>query len=183
MKYRQVILLAIFLTILTNVSSQQMGNIDDKGIIIGYQNTKYEVSMENSSIEQYQNNGFFVSFFADIELSEKFYVQPELLYSMTFNQGTNYKKVAIPIMLKYFIINKVSLQVGSLFDILFDNSLNRNSGINLMGGIGTKITEDFSILIRYSYPLTGRGYDTENDFFSYNFNYLQVGVAYRLWEK
>ena len=175
MKWNQIFLLAIFLTIITNANSQQGGQVDDKGIIIGYQNIHYGVSSPSSNAVQNYNNGFLVGFFADIELGERFYIQPEFLYSMTFNNGIDYNTVVIPLMLKYFVLNKVSLQVGPLFDIILDRTLMRNSSINLMGGIGTKITEDLSILIRYSYNVSQRRYN-------YDFNYLQVGLAFRLWE-
>ncbi|SEC39312.1 Outer membrane protein beta-barrel domain-containing protein [Tenacibaculum sp. MAR_2009_124] len=185
MRCTQIFLLVLFLTVITNVNGQyrKCNCIDDKGIIIGYNNTSYQISMPSDDAGQYNNSGFMVGFFADIELSERFHVQPEFLYTMSFSDGIGFNTIAIPLITKFFITEKISLQAGPMFDVILDRAFMGNSGINFMIGAGVNITEGIAATVRYSHSLTSRGYTYKNEPINYDFNYFQVGLAFRLWKK
>ena len=185
MRRKQIFFLVIFFAILTNIQGQDENCkcIDDKGIIIGYNGIHYSISKPSPDAGSYFDNGFFVGFFADVALNEKFHVQPEFMYTMSFREGVHFNTIAIPVMIKYFITNKISLEAGPMYDVIFDNIFMENSGINIVAGIGIKITEAITALMRYSDSLTSRGYIYNNESVVYNFNYLQVGLSFRLWKK
>ena len=185
MRRKQIILLVVFSTIFIKIHGQDesCNCIDDKGIIIGYNTINYSISKPSPDEGDYFDHGFFIGFFADIELSKKIHVQPEFTYNMSFKKGINYNTIAIPIMLKYFITNQISLQGGLMYDVIYDDIFMENSGIHLIAGIGVKISDSFTALIRYSDSLTKRGYIYEKERINYDFNYLQVGLAFRLWKR
>ena len=185
MRCTQIFLLVILLISITNVNGQDRmcKCIDDKGIIVGYNNTGYQISMPSEDAGQYYNNGFMVGLFADVELSERFHVQPEFLYTMSFSNGVDFNTIAIPVIAKFFITDKVSLQAGPMFDVILDRTFMGNSGINFMAGVGVNITKGIAVTARYSQSLTSRGYTYRNESINYDFNYFQVGLAFRLWKK
>ncbi|SDG86813.1 porin family protein [Winogradskyella thalassocola] len=70
--------------------------------------------------------GFHVGFISEIPLSEKFSLQPELLYSRQGSEAQDVVKVkvdylAIPIMAKYYLAKDFSLEVGPQFSFLVND--------------------------------------------------------------
>tara|TARA_B110000503_G_C6977721_1_gene341901 strand:+ start:178 stop:720 length:543 start_codon:yes stop_codon:yes gene_type:complete len=110
--------------------------------------------------------GFNVGGFAEIGISEKFAVQPELLFSMLGakdnenNYDFNY--ILVPIMAKYFVTEELSLeagpQVGFLMSAKYDGKDIKDSykstdfGVNF--GAGYNIFENINIGVRYSLGLS-----------------------------
>ncbi len=178
--------LILFVNLSCGIMKAQDNNcncIDDKGIIIGYNNTGYSISKPSVDAGQYDNSGFLIGFFADVELSDKFSVQPEFLYTMSFSEGVDFNTVTIPLAFKYYINEAISIQVGPMFDVILDRTFIGNSGINLMGGIGVDLTDNFSITARYSKSITNRTNTYSDKVINYDFNYLQIGFALKLWKK
>ena len=113
--------------------------------------------------------------FAEIKISDKFAVQPELLYSaqgakfsflgVSVSQNLNY--INIPVMAKYYVADAFSLeagpQLGFLMSAKFDGKDNKkylNStdfGLNL--GAGYDLNEQMSLGLRYNIGLS----DIEKD--------------------
>ncbi len=56
--------------------------------------------------------GFFVGGFADISISEKFHVQPEVLYSSEGADDASIDYIRIPIMAKYYVSEGFNLMAG-----------------------------------------------------------------------
>lgn len=56
--------------------------------------------------------GFYVGGVADFTVSEKFHVQPELLYSMEGAKDAEMDFLRIPIMAKYYVMDGLNLQAG-----------------------------------------------------------------------
>ncbi|WP_179318497.1 porin family protein [Winogradskyella helgolandensis] len=70
--------------------------------------------------------GFHVGFISEIPLSEKFSLQPELLYSRQGSEVQDVVKIkvdylAIPIMAKYYVADRFSLEVGPQFSFLVND--------------------------------------------------------------
>jgi hypothetical protein len=135
--------------------------------------------------------GFHIGGFVEIKISDKFSVQPELLYSaqggklnsvilaretgdpneipqlLNIEVVNNLSYINIPVMFKYYVIEKFSLELGPQLGILvdskrkntmngqtFEDSYNYDSidyGLNL--GAEYDITESLSTGIRYSLGL------------------------------
>lgn len=76
--------------------------------------------------------GFLAGAFLGVKFSDKFALQPELLYSQQgaeFNLGDfdlNY--VNVPVVVKYYIVQGLNLQAGPQFGFLVDDNISDVSG-------------------------------------------------------
>ena len=112
--------------------------------------------------------GFNVGGFAEIKISEKFSIQPELLYS---TQGAeidsdgetvdfNLSYLNIPIMAKYYVAPKFSLELGPQASFLlsekndFDVNNANTSDFAVDAGLSFKITKNIFVQGRYVLGLT-----------------------------
>ena len=118
--------------------------------------------------------GFQVGAFAEFKVSEKFAVQPEILFSnlgakydvlgTTVTENANY--ILIPVMAKYYVANAFSLEAGPQIGFLMsakakgdgdsvdtkDNYKSMDFGLNL--GAGYDVAENINIGLRYSLGLS-----------------------------
>lgn len=158
--------------------------------------------------------GFHIGGFVEIKISDKISVQPELLYSaqggilnsvillpretgdpneipqlLNIEVENNLSYINIPVMFKYYVIEKFSLELGPQLGILVDskrkNTLNGQTtedrynydsidyGFNL--GAGYDITENFSVGIRYSLGFN----DIANFSNKVNNNVLSLSLGYK----
>jgi hypothetical protein len=128
----------IILILLANISINAQTTEMTFGLKSGINMSKYtpDVYVGNSRIVEYQGKiGFYIGGYSNIKISEKFRVQPELLFS---NQGTkrvfedisvsdsngiligisdieetiNESVISLPIILQYFVNNKFNLEGG-----------------------------------------------------------------------
>lgn len=117
--------------------------------------------------------GFHVGGFAEIKVSDKFAVQPELLFSTQgakFDEGGsdvkfNLSYLNIPVMAKYFAAEKFSLEAGPQIGFLMsakakgdggsidikDEMKSIDFGVNF--GAGYDFTENLSAGVRYNLGL------------------------------
>jgi opacity protein-like surface antigen len=115
--------------------------------------------------------GFAIGGFAEIKVSDKFAVQPELMYSL---QGAKYdggsaelNYINIPVMAKYFVTEEISLQAGPQLGILMSATAKSDGGgssdfkdqtkaidFGLNFGAGYNIGEDMMIDLRYNLGLS-----------------------------
>lgn len=145
--------------------------------------------------------GFHVGGFAEIHIVQRFYVQPELLFSA---QGTkvdgpfgtdadiklNY--LNIPVVAKYYIVDKkFSVEAGPQLGILLsakadgtdikDNTRSADLGFNL--GAGYNFTDNFSVGLRYTIglsPLSDKDIDNSDDYYdSAKNSNLALSLAYK----
>lgn len=112
--------------------------------------------------------GFYVGGAASIGISEKFGVQPELVYA---NAG-DLEYIQLPIMVKYYVIDGLYAQAGPQFSLstnankvgnVIEDLLNNDDiiGVNTLGvdlafGAGYDILDNLSVQARYSVELTNR---------------------------
>lgn len=127
--------------------------------------------------------GFYVGGLVDIAVSEKFHVQPELLYSMEGaddDLGINYLR--IPVMAKYYVAEGFSLQAGPELalkvsteeDFLDDITTSTDFAIGI--GAGYELSNGLMFDLRYNAGLSniydGDGAELGNTCF-------QIGLGYR----
>lgn len=127
--------------------------------------------------------GFQVGAFAEIKISDKFAVQPELMYSTlgakfdelgtTITQTADY--IVVPVMAKYYVAESFSLEAGPQIGFLMsaklkadgdsvDNKDVYNStdfGVNV--GAGYDFTENISAGVRYTHGLSNITKDSGSD--------------------
>lgn len=143
--------------------------------------------------------GFHVGGFAEIKVFDKFFIQPELLYSA---QGTkvdgfggdadiklNY--LNIPVLAKYYIVDKFSVEAGPQLGVLLsakaegtdikDGTRSVDFGFNI--GAGYNFTDNFSVGLRYTIglsPLSDKDIDDANDYYdSAKNSNLALSLAYK----
>ncbi|MFK7812195.1 MAG: porin family protein [Maribacter sp.] len=109
--------------------------------------------------------GFFVGATVDYGISEKFHAQPELLYVA----AGDLSYVQLPIMAKYYIIDKLYAQVGPQFSFSTNadkiknllSSVNaednlKSTGVDIAFGAGYEILDNLSVQARFATELTNR---------------------------
>jgi hypothetical protein len=134
--------------------------------------------------------GFQVGGFAEIKISDKFAVQPELMYSAqgaSFDGGDvklNY--LNIPVMAKFYVADAFSLEAGPQIGFLLsaksdgvdikDSLSSTDFGLNL--GAGYDFTENLSAGLRYNFGLSNIS-DYEDDNSSVKNGVLSVSLGYK----
>lgn len=116
--------------------------------------------------------GLHIGGFVEIGLSDKFSLQPELLYSMQGSEAENTVKVkvdylAIPLMAKYYLSEKFSIEVGPQMSFLVNDKAEFNDssipdaeldassfdfGLNV--GFAYNISSNLFAQARYNYGIT-----------------------------
>jgi len=110
--------------------------------------------------------GFQVGVFGEFKVTEKFAVQPELLFSnlgaKDSDASLNANYIVIPVMGKYYVADKFSLeagpQIGFLMSAKYDGDdvkdfyKSIDFGLNL--GAGYDVAENINIGLRYSLGLS-----------------------------
>ncbi|MFC7774118.1 porin family protein [Flavobacterium sp. GCM10027622] len=135
---------------------------------------------------------FHVGGFAEFKLSEKFAVQPELLYSSQGGKADaatlNVDYINIPVMAKFYAAEKFSIEAGPQVGFLMSAKIKPDSGedqdvkdqlkstdfgVNL--GLGYDFTENISANLRYNLGLSqvidADGTDAKNNVFSLSVGY------------
>jgi opacity protein-like surface antigen len=155
--------------------------------------------------------GFNVGGFVEIKISDKFAVQPELLYS---TQGTKFKMlegvdsaeikfnleyINIPVMAKYFVADKFSLEAGPQIGFLTsakadytatidgetetgDENIKKNFesvdfGLNF--GAGYEFTENLSASVRYNLGLSNIAKTEADDNTKLTNNVFSLSLGYK----
>ena len=141
---------------------------------------------------------FYVGGLVEIKVSDKFVVQPELVYS---SQGTTSKSdsnyslqlgyLNIPIMAKYIVAEGFGLEVGPQVGFLIAASSKGPGGsvdvkdqlsgvdFSLGFGAGYDITENFNLGLRYNLGLTKVNKDSVSGSSDVKNSVFQIGVGYK----
>jgi opacity protein-like surface antigen len=157
--------------------------------------------------------GFQVGGFAEIKLSDKFSVQPELLYSLqgvkieesipefdlNFKSTDNLSYLNIPVMAKYYVAEKFSLEAGPQIGFLLsaksdftdisgdkatsgdidvkDDYKSIDFGVNF--GAGFDFTENLSAGLRYNLGLSNIAENVEGENFKQKNSVFSLSVGYK----
>ncbi|HET8808650.1 MAG TPA: porin family protein [Flavobacteriaceae bacterium] len=110
--------------------------------------------------------GFLAGAFFAVKFNDKFAIQPELLYSQ---QGADFdlgefdlSYVNVPIILKYYLVKGLNIQVGPQFGFVVDDNLGEifddfdNNDFDTSGVVGLGYDFPFGIRLdaRYNFGLT-----------------------------
>ena len=136
------------------------------------QDTKYGVkgglNMSNFSNADGSSSllAFHLGGFAEFKVSDKFAVQPELLYSAQgakFTEGNlNFNYINIPVMAKYYVADAFSIEAGPQIGFLMSakadgtdvKELYNTTDFGLNLGAGYNLNETMSLGLRYNMGLS-----------------------------
>lgn len=122
-----------------------------------------------TSIDAINKTGFYIGGFADIPVSEKFHVQPELTYGGSGDLGF----VFLPVIAKYYVAEGFNIQAGpqlsfstnidewkkKINKVLPNINVNdyiKTTALDLAFGAGYEITDQLFVNARYVLELTDR---------------------------
>lgn len=119
--------------------------------------------------------GFYAGGFIDITVSDKFHVQPELLYVSV----NDLNQIQVPILAKFLLVEDLSLLAGPDFGFLLDageGSKTLNFGLDL--GLSFDLNEDFSLDGKYNFGLSNLVEGGNSDF-STKLSGFFFGLSYK----
>ncbi len=152
------------------------------GIKAGYHNL-IAVASANGTSASDGISGIYLGFLADISISEKMKIQPELQYARVSENGGEGNSLIIPVMFKYYVTDQLNFQAGPVMDLILDESEDdvNTFGFGLGAGIGYDFTDKVFITGRYSFGLSDRleVNDPLLSGVSVRFDIFQVGLGYR----
>ncbi|WP_139957879.1 porin family protein [Flavicella sediminum] len=116
------LLLAVFITAFSLLSATAQESI---GFTAGYSslNTSYGLSFGSES-DSPTKSGFFIGFFKEFELSEKYDLKTELSLGMYNKDGEKTNVLLLPVLLKYNVTNGLALLFGPQLDYVLDTQNN-----------------------------------------------------------
>ena len=165
---KKIILITAFALFGTLTTQAQLLHLGAK-VGINYANlTGSDITVNTENYKSDAITGYHIGVLAEVKLTEKFSVQPELLYS---TQGASYKNaikeiknelgyLSIPVMAKIYLNNTFSLELGPQASFLLSEKDNVNLkdsktfDFAVAGGLGVKITKSLFIQGRYGLGLT-----------------------------
>ena len=155
---------------LNNVNAQAAKFGATAGLVIVDPNAE----IDGQNIDINSETGFYFGVVADVPLSEKFGIQPELVYSRV-NDGDG---ILLPIMAKYNATETVNIQFGPALDFTLEDLPDdfQGVGISLAAGIGVNITEKIFVEGRYNFQLND--YYTGDADIQSKSNIITFGLGY-----
>jgi opacity protein-like surface antigen len=144
------------------------------GATAGFLNAGGKVTFEDQSVTA-SEAGFYLGLVGDFGVSEKFHVQPELLYASVDGSSA----IFIPVLAKFYVAESFSILAGPEVSFSLEETGEDSSSlsVNITGGIGFDITEDFFAEARYSTQLNN-SYTGDLDITARG-NGLFIGVGYK----
>ena len=175
MKIKKIVFIAFVAIIgLVKVNAQE----NSYGITAGYHMLSISVSGGGNTIST-NANGYFIGFFGEFNVSEKFNIQPEIHFASAYQDGENANEIIVPIMAKYYVSEEFNVQAGPQLDFIADESEGVNKfGLGLGFGAGYDISKKVFAAIRYSIGLSNRIQDAPSGISS-RFDTFQAGIGYR----
>src|SRR6218665_518790 len=176
---------AVFAMTFANAQDKKGGSSDIKfGVKAGYVNANYGSDADEGDAR----SGFYLGGLVDLKVSEKFHVQPELLYTMEGNGEDEFDLnfVRIPVMAKFYVADAFSIQAGPQFGFLagggqakdfmksFDFGLGIGAGYELESGLFFDARYNFGLTDITDFP-AGSGLED----FKITQNSLNIGLGYR----
>lgn len=176
---------AVFALSFANAQDSKGGSESMKfGIKAGYTNSNFGGDANDGD----PRSAFYIGGLVDFTVSEKFHVQPELLYSMEGNgeDEGNLDFIRIPIMAKYYATEGLSLQAGPEIAFVAGGGMikdyTKSMDFALGFGAGYELSSGLFFDARYNLGLTDL-----NDFPSGSgvedmkmpMNSFNIGLGYR----
>ncbi len=157
------VVLTSFLLIMTTISLSAQTEF---GVRSGYYNL-IEFTMVDDNGTKFRNfegEGFYVGAFADINITDRFSVQPEMNF-IAIPKRSSLNQIQIPVLGKYRIGKRVHIFAGpSIGFFLNPEEDMKNTNLNIAFGISYDITQKLSIALRGDYGLSKLSGDEINGY-------------------
>ncbi|WP_242084705.1 porin family protein [Aestuariivivens sediminis] len=139
---------------------------------VDFASLRLEAEGENISTSE---TGFYLGALVEIQLSDNFDLQPELLYVSVEDLDF----ISIPLMVKYGITEEFKLIVGPSFGFILDAEEGEKSfNFGLEGGASYDIVDNFFIEARYSLGLANLLEDAPSGY-SIKLHGFFAGIGYK----
>ncbi|WP_430468358.1 porin family protein [Winogradskyella ouciana] len=179
-------IMAFFSVIAINAQDETTASADQQfGLKAGYSSIISKVKVDGASGSD-NVSGFYIGAFAEIELGDKFSLQPEITFANYSQDGESSSVLLIPILTKFKANNELGLYAGPQLDYLLneeDAEGLKRVGLGLAIGASYDISDDVFIDTRYTFGISDRLDGDLEGFEDFNvkakFNYFQVGLGYR----
>lgn len=194
---KSILVLAMMVFTTSIVSAQEMVRFGAKGGV-NFTNMTSDGFDDNNS-----RTGFHLGLLAEVPVSERFSIQPEVLYATQGTEATilgetverEYKLdyIQVPVLAKLYLFRGLSLEVGPSFNFLVEEETEYTSNVgeatieNDLGstfefggavGLSFNFTNQFFASARYTQGFTD-AFDSENwDEDATNNNGFQLGVGF-----
>ena len=174
---KKIILTVAAVFALTFANAQDKGGSSDMkfGVKAGYQSTNFTGDKDEDA-----NGGFYIGGLVDFSVSEKFHVQPELLYSIEGAKDAKLNYLRIPIMAKFYVMDGLNLQAGPELtfkaggdDTIKDGVKSMDYGLGF--GAGYELESGLMFDARYNLGLA----NISDGAGSYKNVGIQIGLGYR----
>lgn len=125
--------------------------------------------------------GFYVGGLADFTISEKFHVQPELLYSMEGAKDGELDFLKIPVMAKYYVMDGLNIQAGPFVGFKinaeeFTDEFTKSLDFGLGFGAAYELEKGLFFDARYNLGLSNI---SDVDGVDVGTSAFQIGLGYR----
>ena len=146
------------------------------GVKAGLNNTNFTGDADSDS-----QTSFYIGGLVDFTMSDKFHVQPELMYSSEGADEAAISYLRLPVMAKYYVMDGLSLQAGPelAFKIGADETVDEGTkslDFGLGFGAGYELKSGLFFDARYNYGLANI---SDVDGFDVGNAGLQFGLGYR----
>ncbi|MEL1242337.1 porin family protein [Flavobacterium flavipallidum] len=167
---KKIILTVVAMCALSFANAQEAKFGLKAGVDFASMHHKFDGTTFNES-----ETGFYVGGFADITVSEKFHVQPELLYVSV----KDLDQIQVPVLAKIPVVEDLSLLAGPDFGFLLDAGegvKTFNFGLDL--GLSFELNEEFSLDGKYNFGLSNL-IEGGNSDFSTRLSGAFLGLSYK----
>lgn len=142
-----------------------------------------KVKVNTSGISEFAEGrtGFYVGGLVDFKLSEKFHLQPEILFSSEGSENLDFTFINVPVMAKYYIVKGLNIQVGPQFGFIADSDADTDSlktlNLGVGAGVGFELPGGLFADARYNHGFSNLVKDgIATEFYERAF---QIGIGYR----
>ncbi|MGG7036213.1 MAG: porin family protein [Flavobacterium sp.] len=167
---------AVFAFAFANAQDSNSGGMTF-GIKAGYVNSNFTGDIETDA-----NSSAYFGGLVDFSISDKFHVQPELLYSMegSSDDGAGLDFISIPIMAKYYVTKNLNIQAGPQIAFVAggDDVKDNVKSTDFRLGFGAAYELDGGLFIdaRYNMGMTDI---SDTDGFEVKTQSFNLGLGYR----
>ena len=149
-------------------------NAQNFGVKAGADFASAKAKAEGFSVST-SETGFYIGAFAEIDISESFDFQPELLYVLI----EDFDQIHIPLMAKFSVSEEFNILAGPTLGIMLDSEDGMSSlNYGLEAGASYDISEEFFIEARYNLGLANLIEDAPSGY-SVKLSGLFVGLGYK----
>ncbi|MCW5517506.1 porin family protein [Muriicola sp. Z0-33] len=167
---KKLMFLGLLMSLIFSANAQDA----DFGVKGGYLNVRASIKADDISISA-SESGFYLGVLAVLKFSDKFHLQPELLYARVSEADA----IFLPVIGKIYLTDKLNLQVGPQLVFSTQEVPDDFTGteFDLAGGLGIDITSVIFTEVRYTVQINN-SYTGQEDI-KVRGNYLTLGVGFR----